>query len=204
MKVPTIEKSIEYINYAKSTNPGEWIDHSYNVAIAARSIANECSDLDGNIAYVLGLLHDIGRHEGRVQLHHTVSGYNFLMKDGYEDAARIAITHSFVIPDIRVYGGKSDCTEEEIMFIKKYLNKVTYNDYDKLIQLCDNISLPEGVCLMEKRLLDVVMRYGFNDFTLKKWEKYLELRDYFSNKIGKSIYKVLEGVVETTFDFDYK
>jgi len=201
MKVPMLEQAIEYIKYAEKRNPGEWIDHSYNVAKAAKAIASECSHLDGNTAYVLGLLHDIGRYEGRVQLHHSVSGYNFLIKEGYDDAARIAITHSFVIPNIKVYGGKHDCSEDELIFIKGYLNKVTYNDYDKLIQLCDNISLPEGICLMEKRLIDVVMRYGFNDLTLIKWKNYLELKDYFSEKIGKSIYKVLEGAVETTFEF---
>ncbi|MCM1991155.1 HD domain-containing protein [Oceanirhabdus seepicola] len=201
MKVPTLEQAIQYIEYAEKRNPGEWIDHSYNVAKAAKSIASECIDLDENIAYVLGLLHDIGRYEGRVQLHHSISGYDFLMKEGYDDASRIALTHSFVIPDIKVYVGKHDCTEYELMFIKKYLNNVTYNDYDKLIQLCDNISLPEGICLMEKRLIDVVMRYGFNDLTLIKWENYLGLKEYFSKKIGKSIYKVLEGVVETTFEF---
>ena len=55
---------------------------------------------------------------------------------------------------------------------------------------------------MEKRLVDVVMRYGINDLTLIKWNTQLGLADYFNEKIGKSIYKVLEGVVETTFGFD--
>ncbi|MBZ9687388.1 HD domain-containing protein [Clostridium estertheticum] len=202
MKVPTLEQAIKFIKYAEKSNPGEWIAHSYNVAKAAKSIASECHDLDSDIAYVLGLLHDIGRYEGRVQMHHSVSGYDFLINKGYVDGARIALTHSFVIPDIRVYAGHADCTEEEIIFIKEYLKNTTYNDYDKLIQVCDTLALPDGICLMEKRLLDVVMRYGTNDFTLIKWKNYLGLRDYFSKKIGRSIYKVLDGVVETTFGFN--
>lgn len=85
MKVPTLKQANEFINYAEESNPREWIAHSYNVAKAARSIASQCPDLDGDIAYVLGLLHDIGRYEGRVQMHHSVSGYDFLIKKGYGD-----------------------------------------------------------------------------------------------------------------------
>ncbi|MGY0371986.1 HD domain-containing protein [Clostridium sp. JNZ J1-5] len=202
MKVPTLEQASELIKYAERNNPGEWVAHSYNVAKAAKSIARECLDLDGDIAYILGLLHDVGRFEGRVQMHHSLSGYEILKSKGYDDAARVALTHSFVIPNIKVYAGKADCTEGELAFIKEYLKDITYNDYDKLIQLCDAIALPEGICLMEKRLLDVVMRYGINDFTLIKWKNYLSLRDYFSQKIGMSIYKVLDGVIETTFGFN--
>jgi putative nucleotidyltransferase with HDIG domain len=201
MIVPTIEQALEFVKFAEQRNPGQWIDHSYHVARAAKSIADECDDLDSNAAYVLGLLHDIGRYEGRVQMHHSVSGYRFLMEKGYPDAARIALTHSFVIPEIDIYAGKADCSEEELQFIKSYIKNVEYNDYDRLIHLCDNIALPDGICLLEKRLLDVVMRYGVKNNTIGKWKTYLGLRDYFSQKIGKSIYSVLDGVVETTFGF---
>jgi hypothetical protein len=202
MKVPTLEQANEFIKYAEENNPGEWISHSYNVAKAAKSIARECPDLDGDIAYILGLLHDIGRYEGRVQMHHSVSGYNFLITKGHDDTARIALTHSFILPDIKCYAGQADCTDAELTFIRDYLKDTTYNDYDKLIQLCDAIALPSGICLLEKRLLDVVMRYGINEFTLLKWKTQLDLRDYFSEKIGKSIYEVLDGVVEATFGFN--
>lgn len=202
MKVPTLEQATEFIKYAEEKNPGEWISHSYNVAKAAKSIASQCPDLDGDIAYILGLLHDIGRYEGRVQMHHSVSGYDFLINKGYDAAARIALTHSFILPDIKSYAGKADCTDAELTFVEEYLKNTTYNDYDKLIQLCDAIALEDGICLMEKRLIDVVMRYGVNDFTLLKWKTQLGLRDYFSEKIGKSIYEVLDGVVETTFGFN--
>ena len=202
MKVPTLEQANEFIKFAEENNPGEWVSHSYNVAKAAKAIARHCSDLDEDTAYILGFLHDIGRYEGRVQMHHSVSGYDFLINKGYDDAARIALTHSFILPDIRAYAGKADCTEAEISFVQEYLNTTTYNDYDKLIQLCDALALSEGICLMEKRLIDVVMRYGINDFTLIKWMTQLGLVDYFGRKIGKSIYEVLDGVVETTFGFD--
>ena len=119
-------------------------------AKAAKSIAQECSDLDGDVVYISGFLHDIRRIEGRMQMRHSMCGYSFLSQRGYDDAARIALTHSFVIPDIRVYAGQPDCTDNELALIKNYLDNVIYNNYDKLIQLCDAIALPEGVCLMRK------------------------------------------------------
>lgn len=151
---------------------------------AAKAIADGCDDLDGEKAYILALLHDIGRYEGFKKLHHAISGYSFLNEKGYVDAARIALTHSFVIPDIRCHDGETCCSQEEIVFIKNYLNNVTYNDYDKLIHLCDAIALPQGLCLMEKRLIDVALRYGINDFTVNKWKCYLDLIDYFNDKMG--------------------
>lgn len=44
-----------------------------------------------------------------------------------------------------------------------------YDDYDRLIQPCDAIPLPTGACIMEKRLIDVALRYGVPDFALGKW-----------------------------------
>ena len=35
---------------------------------------------------------------------------------------------------------------------------------------------------------------------LKRWEKLFEIKNYFEKKMGKSIYSVLPGVVENTFE----
>lgn len=45
---------------AESCNPGPWGNHSRIAAHCARKIAQECG-LDPEKAYILGLLHDIGR-----------------------------------------------------------------------------------------------------------------------------------------------
>ena len=46
-----------------------------------------------------------------------------------------------------------------------------------LIQLCDGLALPNGFCLLEKRLLDVSMRYGCNEHTVTAGEHYIEIKD---------------------------
>lgn len=47
---------------------------------------------------------------------------------------------------------------------------------------------------LEKRMVDVVMRYAFNEFTIEKWKSAFEIQRYFEEKIGCSIYSILPNV----------
>ena len=38
-----------------------------------------------------------------------------------------------------------------------------------------------------------------SDLTVDRWKKVLEIRAYFENEIGCSIYELLPGVVENSF-----
>ena len=64
-------------------------------------------------------------------------------------------------------------------FIDDYLAQVEYNDYDRLIQLCDSLANATGFCLMEKRMLDVGFRYGINDILLRKWQATFDIKADF-------------------------
>ncbi len=171
------------------------------MALAAKCIAQH-ANLDPETAFILGLLHDLGRREGVSGMRHILDGYTFLKNLDYDDAARICLTHSFPIKDIRSYSGHMDVSKDEEIFIQAFVNDLEYDDYDMLLQLCDCLALPEGICLMEKRMVDVVLRLGMNNYTLDKWKAWFEIKTYFENKKGKSLYAVLPGVVETTFGFD--
>lgn len=92
-------------------------------------------------------------------------------------------------------------SEEEFAFVEDYLSKLIYTDYDRLLQLCDCLALPSGLCLSEKRMVDVALRHGVNDDTVPKWQAYLGLQERFEASPGCSIYEVLPGIVETTFGF---
>ena len=95
---------------------------------------------------------------------------------------------------------KLELTIDEYNFIVDYLSKTKDTDYDKLIKLCDYISLPSGFCLMEKRIVEMTLRGGVNKYTIPRWKATFEIKEYFEKKIGKSIYSVLPGVVENTFE----
>ena len=180
-------------------NPGNWVQHSLYVAKAAALIAQHHPRLDPETAYILGYLHDIGRRFGVTDMRHILDGYVFLHKKGFEDAAGICITHSFPIQDIRYVAGKWDCSQQELDFIQEFISGIEFNEYDRLIQLCDAIALPSGFCLIEKRLMDVALRHGVNEYSVPRWKAYLDIQQDIEKTIGQSIYRVLPGVVENTF-----
>lgn len=59
--LPTRERAEELLIEAEKCNPGAWGNHSRVATHCAEKIAQECSDLDSDKAYIFGLLHDIGR-----------------------------------------------------------------------------------------------------------------------------------------------
>lgn len=186
---PSREEAMRIVLWAGSLNPGQWVQHCETAAYAAENIAAKCN-MDPDKAYVCGLLHDIGRYEGIRALHHTIAGYNLMMEKGYNDIARICVTHSYPIKNVRSFSGKIDCSDEELNFIDNYLKVVEYDDYDRLIQLCDALSLPVGVVSMESRLIDIALRHGFNDYTAEKWKAFYRLKAYFDCKMGGNIYTI--------------
>ncbi len=192
MRIPSVDEAERLIEEAAGMNPGPWIDHNRTAGFCAKAIAERCDGMDPDAAYVLGLLHDIGRREGIMDMRHIYAGYLFMNSLGYDDSARICLTHSFPYKSIGAYTGQNDCSEEETAFIRQYIDSVEYNDYDRLIQLCDAISFPKGPTYVEKRLVDVVIRRGFNDLTIPKWKAFLELKQYFDEKTGTDLYHLLK------------
>lgn len=191
---PSKEVAISELEIAGQINPGLWTNHSYNVANAARIIAENCSDLDSEKAFVCGLLHDIGRRNGVSAVRHIIDGYNYCMSKGWNEVARVCLTHSFPVKDIEKDIGKKDITQEQYKFIDDYLRNTEYDDYDKLMILCDALGDANGLCILEKRFIDTTRRYGIYPFTIERWNKTYEYKEYFENKIGKSIYSILPDI----------
>ena len=184
---------------AGELNPGPWVDHSRFVALACKNIASRCRGLSADKAYCFGLLHDIGRYAGVSSEKHLLDGYRFCIERGWPKAAQICISHAFMIQDIRTSIGTFDVSEEEYRFMAEFIQNAVYDDYDRLVQLCDALALPSGFCLLEKRFVDVAIRYGTPPATVERWKKIRELKDLFDEKIHGSIYDLLPGVVENSF-----
>ena len=200
---PSREEAERLLAEGALRNPGGWVDHSRYVARAAAAIAAAHPALDEETAYVMGLLHDIGRQEGVTGIRHIVDGYEFMQSLGYGAIARICLTHSFPVRDHRAASsGWEVCTPAQTEFVAAYLQSIEYDEYDRLLQLCDALALSSGFTLLEKRMLDVVYRYGPNAFTVAKWQATFALRDHFATVVGDSIYRLLPGVVANTFGFD--
>lgn len=176
-------------------NPGPWREHSYAVARAAEKIARAVNQKCGqekmnpDLAYVYGLLHDIGRQEGHTYIAHVYDGYKFLMSFGYEKAALICLTHSFNLHIIDDYIGKIDVPDEQMEEIKKLLAECEYDDYDRLIQLLDSTCGADGTLNLEERMNDVKSRYGY--YPQGKWDKNFELKAYFEKLAGREYYEII-------------
>lgn len=139
--LPTREEALKLIRDGLLFNPGPWGEHCLTAAHCAEKIASACGDMDVEKAYILGLLHDIGR--------------------------------------------KFDVTDEELIIIKTELAKTIYDEYDRLIQLCDCLAGAEGVLDIENRMNDVKKRYGF--YPQDKWNSNMNLKQYFEGKIWNSL-----------------
>jgi len=186
--LPTREKAEELLKEAERCNPGPWGNHSRIAALCAERIAGACSDLDADKAYILGLLHDIGRKFGVRHLGHVSDGYSYMMSLGYDEAAKICLTHSFNNKSVDSYIGNFDTTKEELQLIRDALEAADIDEYDRLIQLCDSIAGAEGVMDIEARMEDVRRRYG--SYPQEKWDNNLKLKARFEQKMGRDIYTV--------------
>lgn len=147
--------------------------------------------LDPERAYVYALLHDIGRYEGNTMLHHIVAGYKLLMRIGYQAEARICLTHSCYSTKLAknpaYWPGIDDPTE--LRFLVNFINTVHFNDYDRLIQLADLMSLEAGVFSINDRFCDSVSRYHLSD-PQEDLRARQALKTYFDQKTGLNIYSL--------------
>lgn len=196
---PNKEIAEEELKIAGQLNPGPWTEHSINVGLAAKMIAERIGNLNPDKAYVLGLLHDIGRRYGISSRKHSIDGYNFVMEKGWDEVGRICLTHSFPLPDFDKEIGMNDMSDEESEFVRQYLKKIKYNDYDKLMIVCDSLADDQGFCMLEKRFVNTTRRYGTFSFTVERWNATFEMKEYFERQMGCSIYDILPNIKETTF-----
>lgn len=196
LNIQNVEQALKK---ASESNPGAWVNHSRYAAEACKNIASHCKNLSSEQAYLFGLLHDIGRYTGVSLERHLIDGYRYCMERGWGKAAQICISHEFMIQDIDTSIGEFDVSDEDYQFMKKFVEEAVYDDYDRLVQLCDALAMPTGFCLLEKRFVDVTIRYGVHPATIDRWKKILEIKEQFEEQIGCSIYTLLPGVVENSF-----
>lgn len=192
----TAEKALEEANAA---NPGPWAEHSRYVALACQNIAGRCPDMDADTAYTYGILHDIGRYAGVSSEKHLIDGYRYCMNRGWEKAAQICISHAFMVKDISCSIGVFDMPPGDKEFMARFVKYAVYDDYDYLVQLCDALALPTGFCLLEKRFVDVAIRYGTHPATIDRWKAVLGIKERFEKMMGCSIYDCLPDVIENSF-----
>ncbi len=190
---PDRETALGELSLAGQLNPGRWTSHCLYAAMAAEVIAMHCG-MDTEKAFVCGLLHDIGRRTGISRMRHVIDGYDYAMAEGWDEVARICMTHSFPVRDIEADILGADVSETQYEFIADYLRNTEYDEYDKLMILCDALAESSGFCILEKRFVDSSRRYGIFPCTLDRWNKTFEYKAHFEAKIGQSVYALLPEI----------
>lgn len=189
--LPTREEAEALLAEGAKRNPGPWENHSRITALCAQQLAAACPDMNAEKAYITGLLHDIGRRFGARHLGHVYDGWKYMLQLGFDEPARICLTHSFCEGTLDNYIGNFDISEAETQELQQALAQITFDDYDKLIQLCDSISGGEGIMSIEDRMNDVKRRYG--SYPESKWNTNLAIKKYFEEKAGGDIYRIVNA-----------
>ena len=103
-----------------------------------------------------------------------------MMSLGYDEVARVCLTHSFNDQVMEDYIGKKDTTDAEYEQIQNALHEISMDEYDRLIQLCDAIAGADGVLDITERMADVRRRDG--SYPTQKWNQNLLLKKYLKKK----------------------
>lgn len=195
---PSREEALVTLAWAETRNPGNWIRHSRVAGDAAFRIASAVPGMDPERASICCLLHDIGRYVGVVRARHQIEGYRFCMERGWDEAARICLTHTYPLQDIRRYNEYWDIDENEKRFLADFILGADYTAYDRLAQLVDYLALPTGFCIIEKRMVDVGRRHGVDAGSIARWNRVFELKEEFDREIGGNLYMLLPGIAENS------
>ena len=171
MEKLSIEEAYKLLEEAPRNNKELWIKHSVNVAIVAERLADQLN-LDGKKAYVLGLV-------------------------GYEEEGRVCLTHTFyarnlVIPNLTKKD--TNLTRNEIVYIADYINNNGFNEYDKILQIADNMGSASGINTIERRRTESMLRYGITDVSEKNLRGIFNVQAEIEAKLGFSIYYLFPEV----------
>ena len=172
--------------------------HSMLVASAAKVIARRCG-MDSEKAKIYGEMHDIGKFnlEEHELYKHPLIGYNIMLND-YPDIAMICLTHSFLTIDYDRIISFCRNDKEEADNIFNILKNVKYNDYIKLIQLCDKISSFDSYVTIGKKLQWYQEKQKISVGALdKRFAKLYTIKAKFDRMAGLDIYSLLKLTVNT-------
>ena len=194
----TSEKALELLNEARGMAKDDyWIEHSICVGNTAAVIA-KALNLDEDMAKTLGYIHDIGKRNGYGPgvIPHGIGGYEYLLNLGYdEDYVSICLTHSYLNNDINcVAGGIPNKDRYKYNFVKDFVKEHEYTILEKLINLCDLMCCKETMT-MEKRLINLALRYGVFSNTVYHLTEAQKLKQYFDDMLGYNLYQLFPDII---------
>ncbi len=185
------EKTKEF-NVKRGCKEDESIHHYLDVSRCAEIIAAHCG-LDSHKAKILGFFHDYGECAEKTipNTFHGTAGYDEMMKLGYDEIARVCLTHSFwegiYDPEYFVYDKK------EVARAGELISKMELDEYDYLIQLSDMLCCKRKFVKLEERVDYIIKKYKRNPEQAENMIRAAKkLKSRFDKLCKQDIYELLE------------
>ena len=123
-----------------------------------------------------------------------MQGYKYLKELGYDDEyANICLTHSYLNNDINCVA--AEMHSKDIRILEEFITNHKYTIYDKLITLCDLMSMQVNVTI-EKRLIDIYDRRGVHKNTVYNIRESQKLKKEFDEMLGYNLYRLFPEITE--------
>lgn len=200
MKI-TSKEALEILNQErKNQKDNRWIEHSTCVGNIAGKIAEALNkkgiNVDIDKAIALGYLHDIGKYNGESH-GHAIRGYEYLKnKDIDLDYCNICLTHSYLNNDIICTAGGLPSREDN-PFLDDFIKNHKYTIEEKIINISDLMcSQGDKIYTVDKRLIDIMIRYGTYENTQYHILETYKLKKYFDDLLEINLYSLFPEIKE--------
>lgn len=200
--LPSLQQTKELFNFITSVTDEQNVSnnlpkgisrqHYQNVAFIASRIA-EYSGLNVEKAFVLGLLHDYGEYieASTPETFHGTAGYDEMMLLGYDEVARICLSHSFFDNNFKPEDFPA-YDKKQIIRAAELLKERPFDDYDRLIHLADMMAPRDKIDTIENRIAMITEKYNLPAaVALRKKTEALWLKDYFDSLTERNVYTLI-------------
>lgn len=200
--LPSLQQTKELFNFITSVTDEQNVSnnlpkgtsrrHYQNVAFIASRIA-EYSGLNVEKAFILGLLHDYGEYieASTPETFHGTAGYDEMMRLGYDDVARICLSHSFFDDNFKPEDFPA-YDKKQIIRAAELLKERPFDDYDRLIHLADMMAPRDKIDTIENRIAMITEKYNLPAaVALRKKREALWLKDYFDSLTERNVYTLI-------------
>lgn len=197
--IPTVAEAKAILDEEeKKPQTTKWIVHSRGVGEVVERIANTLvakgQTLDIDRAVAMGYLHDIGKAVPP-KGNHLVNGYYWLKEHGYdEDFAVISLIHHSITNDAACSIGVPPDPERD-QLIYDTVRKHNFTFEERLVVLSDSLC-NDVPMTFEKRVVDVITRYGVCEKTPERLIRTRELITQIEEILGHNLYDLFPEMKE--------
>lgn len=191
--IPNKDKIKDYLEKGFRDKSDRWIIKSWLCGKTAEKMAKDLG-LDPDITLACASLAQIGNSSACKN--EFLEGFKILRADSYFFPAKVAISQSFPLKDLKLYKDIYDLDPKEEEFIRNFLYSYDYTDYDYLVQYLYMIF--DETFLGLKKGMDLYLDESYPEVFR---ERFYEIEEYFLHKLNKDIEDYLKRFKKSKFPY---